>query len=178
MNLDLPDNYYTICYGGNVMNKAYVCIWSNQSAAQMVKFYKSVFKGTKVGKMAFWGENPMGVKKGSVLTAHLTILGQKIMLLNGYSEMPFNESMSLVVPCTTQREIDTYWKKLSAGGGKELECGWVVDKFGVRWQIVPKEFDKWNTTKNTAKKVAVMKAMWTMKKLDIKQLKLAFDSAR
>ena len=159
------------------MLKAYACIWSNKSAAEMVKFYKSVFKGTKVGKFAYWGANPMGVKEGSVLTAHLTILGQKLMLLNGYMDMPFNESISFVVPCKTQREIDTYWKKLTAGGGKAVECGWVVDKFGVRWQITPSDFDKWNTSKNKAKKEAMMTAMWTMKKLDIKKLKAAFDGA-
>ncbi len=87
------------------MAKAYISIWSNRSAAAMVKFYKSTFKGTKVGKFSYWGTNPMGVKEGSVLTAHITILGQKIMLLNGFVEMPFNESISLVVPCKTQGEI-------------------------------------------------------------------------
>jgi predicted 3-demethylubiquinone-9 3-methyltransferase (glyoxalase superfamily) len=159
------------------MMKAYACIWSNQSAVEMVKFYKSVFKGTKVGKYAYWGKNPMGVKEGSVLTAHLTILGQKIMLLNGFMKMEFNESISFVVPCKTQREIDTYWKKLSSGGGKPVECGWVIDKYGVRWQITPHQFDQWNTTKNTKKKEAMMKAMWTMKKLDMKKLQAAFDNA-
>jgi len=158
------------------MIKAYACIWSNQSAAEMVKFYKSVFKGTKVGKFAYWGSNPMGVKEGSILTAHITILGQKLMLLNGYMEMPFNESISFVVPCKTQKEIDTYWKKLTSGGGKPVECGWVIDKFGVRWQIAPAQFDHWNTSKNKAKKEAMMRAMWTMKKLDIKKLKAAFDN--
>ena len=159
------------------MTKAYISIWSNKSAAEMVKFYKSVFKGTKVGKYAYWGKNPMGVKEGSILTAHITVLGQKIMLLNGFMDMPFNESVSLVVPCKTQREIDYYWKKLTSGGGKEVECGWVIDKFGVRWQIAPALFDKWNTSKNTAKKEAMMRTMWTMKKLDIKKLKAAFDNA-
>ena len=159
------------------MIKAYACIWSNKSAAEMVKFYKSVFKGAKVGKFAYWGKNPMGVKVGSVLTAHITILGQKLMLLDANHPMPFNESISFVIPCTTQREIDYYWKKLSSGGGKEVECGWVIDKFGVRWQVCPKDFDKWNTTKNEAKKEAMNQAMWQMKKLDIKKLKAAFDNA-
>ena len=159
------------------MLKAYVCIWSNNRAAEMVKFYKSVFKGTKVDKFSYWGKNPMGVKDGSVLTAHITLLGQKLMLLNGYMEMPFNESISFVVPCKTQREIDTYWKKLTADGGKPVQCGWLIDKFGVRWQIVPVNFDKWNTTKNKAKKEAMMVEMWKMKKLDIKKLKTAFDNA-
>lgn len=159
------------------MLKAYACIWSNKSAAEMVKFYKSVFKGTKVGKYSYWGKNPIGVKEGSVLTAHITVLGQKLMLLNGYVDVPFNESVSFVVPCKTQREIDTYWKKLSADGGKPVQCGWVIDKFGVRWQICPVDFDKWNTSKNTAKKEAMTNAMCSMTKLDIKKLKAAFDNA-
>jgi predicted 3-demethylubiquinone-9 3-methyltransferase (glyoxalase superfamily) len=159
------------------MPKAYACIWSNQSAAEMVKFYKSVFKGTRVGKFSTWGKNPMGVKPGSVLTAHITVLGQKLMLLNGFSKVPFNDSISFVVPCKSQREIDAYWKKLSSRGGKPVACGWLIDRFGVRWQIVPAEFDKWNTTRNTKKKEAMMAAMWTMTKLDIKKLRAAFDGA-
>ena len=149
------------------MQKAYACIWSNQSATDMVKFYKSVFKGTKVGKLSYWGKNPMGVKEGSVLTAHLTILGQKLMLLNGYIEVPFNNSISFVVPCKTQAEIDSYWKKLTAGGGQAVQCGWLIDKYGLRWQIVPAQFNQWNTTKNKAKKEAMMFQMWKMKKLKI-----------
>ncbi|MES3037159.1 MAG: VOC family protein [Bdellovibrionota bacterium] len=159
------------------MSKAYVCVWSDKSAAEMVKFYKSIFKGTKVGKFSYWGKNPMGVKEGSVLTAHITILGQKLMLLNGFTNMRFNDSFSFVVPCKTQREIDYYWKKLVAGGGKHVQCGWLIDRFGVRWQICPAQFDAWNTTKNEAKKNAVMAEMWKMKKLDIKRLKAAFDNA-
>ncbi len=143
----------------------------------MVKFYKSIFQGTKVGKISYWGKNPMGVKEGSVLTAHITLLGQKLMLLNGYMDMPFSESISFVVPCQTQREIDHYWKKLTAKGGKALECGWLIDPFGVRWQIVPADFDRWNTTRNKKKKEAVMVEMWKMKKLDLKKLKSAFDNA-
>ncbi len=159
------------------MSKAYICIWSDQSADEMVKFYKSVFKGAKVGKTAYWGKNPMGVKKGSVLTTHITILGQKIMLLNGFMKMPFNESISIIVPCKNQREIDYYWKKLTSGGGQPVECGWLIDKFGVRWQIAPAQFDTWNTSLNEKKKEAMMREMWTMKKLNIKKLKTAFNNA-
>jgi predicted 3-demethylubiquinone-9 3-methyltransferase (glyoxalase superfamily) len=157
------------------MQKIYACIWSNDKAAEMAKFYKSIFKNTKVGKTAYWINNPMGVKEGSVLTMHITLMGQKIMLLNGYSEVPFNDSISFVVPCKTQREIDTYWKKLTSGGGKPVQCGWLIDKYGVRWQIVPAEFDKWNTSKNKKKKEALMHAMWEMVKLDHRKLKEAFD---
>lgn len=159
------------------MNKIYACIWSNDKATEMAKFYKSIFKDTKIGKTSFWGSNPMGVKEGSVLTIHLTLLGQKIMLLNGYSKMEFNDSISFVVPCKTQREIDTYWKKLISGGGKAVQCGWLIDKYGVRWQITPADFDKWNVSKNKKKTEAVTRAMWQMVKLDIKKLKEAYDNA-
>lgn len=159
------------------MSQIYASIWANDKAEEMAKFYKSVFKGTKVGKTATWPSNPMGVPEGAVITMHLTILGQKIMLLNGFSPRTFNESVSFVVPCKTQREIDTYWKKLSADGGKTVQCGWVIDKFGVHWQITPAQFDKWNTTKNKKKKEAVMHAMWKMIKLDIKTLKDAYERA-
>lgn len=159
------------------MSKIYVSLWSNDKATEMAKFYKSIFKDTKIGKTAYWGSNPMNVKEGSVLTMHITLLGQKIMLLNGFSNVEFNDSISFVVPCKTQREIDTYWKKLTSGGGKPVQCGWLIDKYGVRWQITPADFDKWNTTKNKKKKEAVMHAMWTMVKLDLKKLKAAFDNA-
>lgn len=159
------------------MGKIYASVWSNDKAAEMAKFYKSIFKGTKIGKTSYWGSNPMGVREGSVLTIHITLLGQKIMLLNGFMKMPFNESISFVVPCKTQREIDTYWKKLVRGGGRHVQCGWLVDKYGVRWQITPAEFDKWNTSKNKKKKEAVMHAMWKMVKLDRKKLQEAFDRA-
>jgi predicted 3-demethylubiquinone-9 3-methyltransferase (glyoxalase superfamily) len=159
------------------MPKIYACIWSNDKAMEMAKFYKSIFKDTKVGKTAYWGSNPMGVKEGSVLTTHLTLLGQKVMLLNGFQKMEFNESISFVVPCKNQRQIDTFWKKLIRGGGKAVQCGWLIDKYGVRWQITPADFDKWNTSKNKKKREAVMETVWKMVKLDIKKLQAAFDNA-
>lgn len=159
------------------MPNAYICIWSNDKAAEMAKFYRSVFKGTKLGPTWYWGPNPMGVPVGAVLTQELTVLGQKIMLLNGYAEREFNESISMVVPCKTQREIDAYWNKLSSGGGKPVQCGWVVDRFGVRWQIFPAVMAKWQASKNVRKRQAVNEAMWKMVKLDVKKLERAFESA-
>jgi predicted 3-demethylubiquinone-9 3-methyltransferase (glyoxalase superfamily) len=160
------------------MLKVYPCIWSNDKATEMAKFYKSIFKGTKIGKSSYWpGNNPMGVKEGAVLTTHITIMGQKIMLLNGFMKKEFNESVSFVIPCKNQKEIDMYWKKLASGGGKQVQCGWLIDKYGVHWQVAPAEFDKWNTSKNKKKKEAVMHAMWQMVKLDYKKLKAAYDNA-
>jgi predicted 3-demethylubiquinone-9 3-methyltransferase (glyoxalase superfamily) len=157
------------------MHKLSLWIWSNDQAEEMVKFYKSVFKGAKTGKTWYWGPNPMGVKEGSVLTMDITILGQRIRLLNGYTQVPFSDSFSLAVPCKTQREIDTYWKKLLQGGGMPVQCGWLIDQFGVRWQVYPAEIEKWQASKNKKKKQAMNEAMWQMVKLDIKKLKEAFD---
>ncbi len=159
------------------MPKSYIYLWSNDKAEEMAKFYKSVFKGTKIGKTSYWGPNPMGVKVGAVLTIDITVLGQKIMLLNGFVEKEFNDSFSMAVPCKTQRDIDAYWKKLSSGGGKPVQCGWVIDKFGIRWQIFPKQIMKWQTSKNAKKRQAMNEAMWQMVKLDAKKLKQAFDKA-
>jgi len=159
------------------MPKMRICLWSDDKAAEMARFYKSVFPGARLGKTSYWGPNPMGVKEGSVLTQDITLLGQKIMLLNGFTKMPFNESISLMIPCKDQREIDSYWKKLLKGGGKPVQCGWLIDRFGVRWQIFPAEIEKWNTSRNGKKKQAMNEAMWRMVKLDYKKLKKAFDQA-
>ncbi|HYD17547.1 MAG TPA: VOC family protein [Patescibacteria group bacterium] len=158
------------------MPKSYVCIWSNDKAEEMAKFYKSVFKA-KIGTTTYWGPNPMGVKVGSVLTIEIKVLGQKIMLLNGFVEKEFNDSFSMCVPCKDQREIDAYWKKLSAGGGRPVQCGWIIDKFGVRWQVFPEQAMKWQASKNKKKRHAMNEAMWQMVKLDVKKLKAAFDNA-
>ncbi len=157
------------------MSKNYICVWSNDKASEMARFYKSVFKDTKIGKTTYWGPNPMGVKEGSVLTIELTVRGQKIMLLNGFVEKEFNDAFSMTVPCKTQREIDTYWKKLSSGGGKPVQCGWVIDKFGIRWQVFPAQIMNWQASKNRKKTQAMNEAMWQMVKLDAKKLKAAFD---
>jgi two-component system sensor histidine kinase QseC len=157
------------------MSKNYICIWSNDKASEMAKFYKSVFKDTKIGATSYWGPNPMGVKEGSVLTIELTVRGQKIMLLNGFVPKEFNDSFSMTVPCKTQREIDTYWKKLSSGGGQPVQCGWVIDKYGIRWQVFPDQIMKWQTSKNKKKRQAMNEAMWQMVKLDAKKLKAAFE---
>lgn len=159
------------------MPKMHICLWSNDQAEAMAKFYSSIFKGTKIGKTWHWGPNPMGVKVGAVLTMDITVLGQRIMLLNGFTQVPFTDAVSMVVPCKTQREIDTYWKKLLQGGGKPVQCGWLIDRFGVRWQIFPAEIEKWQASKNRKKAQAMNEAMWKMVKLDAKKLKAAFDRA-
>lgn len=159
------------------MHKLSIWIWADDRAEEMVKFYKSVFKDAKAGKTWYWGPNPMGVREGSVLTMDLTILGQRIRLLNGHTKVPFSDSFSLAVPCDTQREIDQYWTKLLKGGGKPVQCGWLIDRFGVRWQVYPAAIERWQASRNSKKRQAMNEAMWQMVKLDLKKLKAAFDRA-
>jgi predicted 3-demethylubiquinone-9 3-methyltransferase (glyoxalase superfamily) len=157
------------------MQKITPFLWFNDNAEESVKFYKSIFKKSKIGKIARYtkaGENAAGRPAGSVMTIEFEIEGQKFIALNGGPIFKFNEAISFVVNCKTQAEVDYYWKKLSAGG-KEIQCGWLQDKFGVPWQIVPTLLGELMSGKDAAKSQRVMEAMLKMVKLDIKKLKAA-----
>ncbi len=159
------------------MKKLTTCLWFDGNAEAAVKFYKSVFKKMKVGKVARYDAataKATGQKAGSVMTIEFEIEGQPFVALNGGCDFRFNESISFMVNCKTQAELDYYWKKLSAGG-EEIQCGWLKDRFGVCWQIVPADWRKWVTGKNPVKRQRYMTAMMQMVKLDIKALKLAAE---
>ena len=150
-------------------------LWFNDNAEQAVKFYKSIFKKTKVEKVARYSEaaeKVAGRPRGSVMTIEFELEGQRFIALNGGPDFKFNEAVSFVVSCKTQAEIDWYWKKLSAGG-KPIQCGWLTDKFGVTWQIVPSILGDLMTSKDPEKSERVMAALLKMVKLDIKKLKQA-----
>ena len=151
-------------------------LWFNDNAEQAVKFYTAIFKKSKVGKIARYPEGTektTGRPAGSVMTIEFEIEGQTFTALNGGPIFKFNESVSFVVNCKTQAEVDYYWKKLTAGGGKQVQCGWLKDKFGVSWQIVPTILGELLSSKDAAKSQRVMEAMLKMVKLDIKKLKQA-----
>lgn len=155
------------------MQKLTPCLLFANEAEQAAKFYISIFKkNSKILKVARYGESGPG-PKGSVLTVMFRLNGQEFMGLNGGAgHTKFNEAVSFMVPCKTQKEIDYYWSRLLRGG-KEIQCGWLIDKFGVRWQIAPAGFDKLLT--GDPKKVdRYMRAMMGMVKLDIKKLKDAY----
>jgi len=158
------------------MQKVTPFLWFNDNAEAAVKFYTFIFKKSKVGKIARY---PEGVEKttgrpaGSVMTIEFEIEGQKFIALNGGPQFKFNESVSFVVHCKTQSEVDHYWKKLTAGGGSEVACGWLKDKYGLCWQIVPTVFLEMIGSKDAAKAQRAMHAMMKMVKLDIKKLKAA-----
>jgi len=150
-------------------------LWFDDKAEQAAKFYVSIFKNSKVGKIARYdeaGAKVSGRPAGSVMTVDFKLDGQEFVALNGGPIFPFTEAVSFVVNCKTQAEVDHYWKKLSAGG-KEVQCGWLTDKYGLSWQVVPTVLNDLMSSKDTAKAHRVMEAMLKMVKLDIKKLKEA-----
>lgn len=153
----------------------FLCFDGQAEAA--AKFYTSIFKKSKILKVARYTESSSKVSgrpKNSVMTVAFEIAGQKFVALNGGPQFKFNEAVSFAVSCKTQIEIDYFWKELCAGG-REVMCGWLKDKFGVSWQIVPEMLDEL-ISGDAEKSERVMKALLQMKKLDIKALKNAAKS--
>ncbi|HEY3761859.1 MAG TPA: VOC family protein [Verrucomicrobiae bacterium] len=148
-------------------------LWFDDNAEEAVKFYVSIFKKSKIKAITYYGEAGPGTK-GSVMTVTFEIEGQQFMALNGGSQYKFNESVSFMVHCETQAEVDRYWKKLTAGG-KEVACGWLKDKYGLFWQIVPTVFLELISSKDKVKSQRAMEAMMNMVKLDIRKLKQAYN---
>jgi len=158
------------------MQKLNNFLWFNDQAEQAVEFYLSVFPGSKTGRVLRWGNTGPG-KKGSVLTIEFELLGQQFTAMNGGPDYQFNPAISFMIPCDTQQEVDGYWSKLMAGGGKEMQCGWLTDKFGVSWQVTPVVLQEMLLDKDQAKADRVMQAMMKMVKLDIATLKKAYDAS-
>ena len=144
-------------------------LWFDNNAEEAANFYVSVFKNSRILKAVRNGEGGPG-PKGSVLTIDFELDGQRFAGLNGGPQFKFTEAISLVVNCESQEEIDYFWEKLSADGGEQVQCGWLKDKFGLSWQVVPKILPELITGNNSGQ---VMKAIMGMKKLDIDELKKA-----
>jgi predicted 3-demethylubiquinone-9 3-methyltransferase (glyoxalase superfamily) len=162
------------------MQKITPFLWFDHQAEDAVKFYTAIFKNSKVGRILRYGEeaakiSSTGRSVGSVLTIEFEMQGQKFVALNGGPLFKFNESISFVVNCETQEEVDYFWQKLTADGGHESQCGWLKDKFGVSWQVVPTVLIDMLHDKDSKKSERVMAAMLQMKKIDIKVLKEAYD---
>ena len=159
------------------MQKITPFLWFDDQAEEAVKFYTSIFKDSKVGRILRYDETSAkaaGRPAGSVLTVEFEIEGQKFTALNGGPQFKFNESVSFVVNCETQNEVDYFWEKLTAGGGQESECGWLKDKFGLSWQITPTVLIDMLNDKDPKKAGQVMKAMMQMQKIEINKLKAAY----
>ena len=161
------------------MQKITPFLWFDGQAEDAVKFYTSIFKDSKIGRILRYDEEAAKTSRsgrpvGSVLTIEFEIEGQKFTALNGGPQVKFNESISFVVNCETQDEVDYFWGKLIADGGEESACGWLKDKFGLSWQITPTVLIDMLNDKDPEKSERVMKAMLQMQKLDIKTLKDAY----
>jgi predicted 3-demethylubiquinone-9 3-methyltransferase (glyoxalase superfamily) len=158
------------------MQKITPFLWFDDQAEQAVKVYASIFKNSKVGRILRYGEEAAkttGRPVGSVLTIEFELQGQKFVALNGGPLFKFNESISFVVNCETQEEVDYFWEKLTADGGHGSQCGWLKDKFGVSWQVVPTVLIDMLHDKDPRKSDRVMQTMLQMQKIDINKLKEA-----
>ena len=155
------------------MRKITPFLWFDNQAEEAMNFYVSVFKNSKTGAVTRYGEGGPG-PKGAVMTATFQLDGQDFMALNGGPLYKFTEAISFYVNCETQEEVDELWEKLSAGG-QPGRCGWLKDKFGLSWQIIPTALSEMLGDKNAEKSKRVMQAMLQMNKLDIAGLKRAYE---
>jgi len=147
------------------------CMWFNFNGEEAVAHYCAIFKDAKIEKIARYGPNQPG-PEGAVMTILFSLDGQRFLALNGGPQFPFTAAVSLIVNCDDQAELDDYWERLSAGGAKG-RCGWLTDKFGVSWQIVPRALPELLTNSDAEQGNRVMKAVLTMDKLDIAAVRRA-----
>ncbi len=159
------------------MQKITPFLWFDDKAEEAARFYTSIFKNSKIGTVARYdeeGANAARRPKGTVMTVSFQLEGQEFVALNGGPVFKFTEAISLLVNCKTQDEVDELWDKLSAGGEKR-QCGWLKDKFGLSWQIVPAILGEMLNDKDAEKSKRVMKAMLQMGKIDTKTLRQAYE---
>lgn len=147
-------------------------LWFNENAEEAAKFYVSIFKNSKVLSINYYPPESGG-KDGRVMTVKFALDGEEFVALNGGPQFTFTEAISFWVKCDTQEEIDYFWEKLSEGGEKS-ECGWLKDKFGLSWQIVPSSIEGLISEEDPARKNRVLKEVWQMQKLDLKTLEEAY----
>ena len=155
------------------MQKITPFLWFDNNCEEAMNFYVSLFKNSRIVSVTRYGEAGPG-PKGTVMTGTFQLDGQEFMALNGGPHFKFTEAISLFVNCETQEEVDDFWEKLSEGGAKS-QCGWLKDKYGLSWQIVPTVLGELLHDKDPQKSTRVMEAMLQMTKLDIKTLKRAYE---
>ena len=155
------------------MQKITPFLWFDHQAEEAANFYTAIFKDSKIGTVARYGDEGPG-EKGTVMTVTFQLQGQEFMALNGGPEFAFSPAISFFVNCETQEEVDELWEKLSEGGEKQ-PCGWLSDQFGVTWQIVPTALGEMMSDSDAEKVRRVVKAMLQMSKLDIAALRRAYE---
>jgi predicted 3-demethylubiquinone-9 3-methyltransferase (glyoxalase superfamily) len=154
------------------MQKITPFLWFDGKAEEAMNFYTSIFKNSKIGSVTRYGDAGPG-PMGSVMSVTFQLEGQEFMALNGGPHFSFSPAISFFVDCKTQQEVDRLWDKLSAGGEKQ-RCGWLKDKYGLSWQIIPTALGEMLQDKDAEKSARVMRAMLQMDKIDIKKLKEAY----
>ena len=153
-------------------------LWFDTQAEEAANFYVSIFKNSRIKGLARYdteAAQASGQPKGSVMTVQFELDGQDFVALNGGPAFKFTEAISFVVNCESQDEIDHFWQKLSAGGGQEVECGWLKDRFGLSWQVVPADLEAMIQDKDPEKPKRVMAAVMKMKKLDMAEMRKAYE---
>jgi predicted 3-demethylubiquinone-9 3-methyltransferase (glyoxalase superfamily) len=156
------------------MKKITPCLWFDGKAEEAANFYISIFKNSKINDVAYDGEGAP-LPAGTVLTITFELDGQEVMALNGGPDFKFDEAFSFYVNCETQEEVDRLWEKLTADGGEESMCGWLKDKFGLSWQIVPTKLGELMQDPDAEKVKRVLDAMFQMRKLDVPTLLRAYE---
>jgi predicted 3-demethylubiquinone-9 3-methyltransferase (glyoxalase superfamily) len=157
------------------MQKITPFLWFDGNAEEAMNFYVSIFKNSKVGRISRYGDAGPG-PKGTVMSVTFQLEGQEFMALNGGPHFSFSPAISFFVSCETQEEVDELWEKLSAGGKKE-KCGWLKDKYGLSWQIIPATLGQLMQDKDPERSKRVMNAMLQMDKIEIRKLKQAHENA-
>lgn len=160
-----------------IKQKLTPCLWFDTNAWEAVTFYTTVFNNVEKGKISYYGPN-MPMPQGSVMTIEFLIEGQEFLALNAGPTFKFNEAISFMINCDTQKEIDCYWNKLTQDGGEESQCGWLKDKFGLSWQVVPTIWAAMVSDSDAEKVNRVMQKVMTMKKLDLKALEEAYSNGK
>jgi len=154
-------------------------LWFDRQAEEAARFYTSIFRDSAIGRISRYGKEGYeihGMPEGTVLTVEFQIEGQAFVALNGGPHFKFNEAISFIVTCENQEEVDYYWEKLREGGDEKAQrCGWLKDRFGVSWQIVPSVLSEMLQDESREKSQRAMKAMLRMKKLDIALLRKAYE---
>ena len=156
------------------MQKVTPFLWFDNNAEEAMNFYVSIFKNSRVGTTSRYGEG-MPVPAGTFMVGTFYLDDQEFMVLNGGPHYKLTPAFSMLVQCDTQEEVDYYWDKLTSDGGKEIQCGWLEDKFGLSWQIVPKKFMQLFGEGDAEKTNRMMQAMFPMKKLNMAELLKAYE---
>lgn len=157
------------------MNKITPMLWFDGTAEEAARFYTSVFPDSKITKVVHSPADTPSGPEGMVITVEFTLFGQPYVALNGGPEFKFNESVSFVIDCADQAEVDRYWDVLVQGGGEHSVCGWLKDRYGLSWQVTPRQLLEYTESSDRAAAKRAMEAMLKMTKIDIEELRRAYE---